>query len=458
MDKKLATGPKGRFGEELNIIFSFGGQIALSQLAQYLIVLTDIVMMARLGEVSFAAGLLINSFYVFIYVTSFGLLQGMLPIASRSVVTGDSAVFSHTVRTGLQIAMVAGPILAAAVFIFAAMLEPLGYETTFAHQAFAYVLYILPGYVLSILLIGLRNVLIALGQTRFFSAITIFAALLNVSLNAILAFGVLGGPELGLAGIGLATTVVDFILFGVFSLLVRRAIRGRYVSAARPLGTSLHIILQIGVPTALIFFIETSMFSGILFIVGRSDTAFLVVLGLIFQYEAMAIMVPVGLSQAAVQRASVAAASGAIAARRISTMIQASLLIVALYVIGLAVLQFGFQLNFPQLLIVGTSLDASLLAALDATQGYTFAIILFHAFVIVIAGILRGLEDVRSSFWIVLVCYWGVGLGLGVALIEFRGYGAELSVTIVAGAMLLSFLSIMFKLNSVLRKLKKLIK
>ena len=432
----------------------FGGQIALSQLVQYVIVLTDIVMMARLGEVSFAAGLLINSFYVVIYVTSFGLLQGMLPIASRSAATEDSAVFSHTIRTGLQIAVVAGLVLATAVFIFATILKPLGYETAFAHQAFAYVLYILPGYVLSILLIGLRNILIALGQTRFFSVITIFAALLNAGLNAVFAFGVLGGPELGLAGIGLATTVVDLILFGLFGLLVKRAIRGRYVPGTRPLGTPVRIILQIGVPTALIFFIETSMFSGMLFIVGRNDTAFLVVLGLIFQYEAMAIMVPVGLSQAAVQRASVAATSGAVAARRISTMIRASLLIVALYIIGLAVVQFGFQLNFPQLLIVGTPLDASLLAALDTTQGYAFAIILFHAFVIVVAGILRGLEDVNSSFWIVLVCYWGVGLGLGVALIEFRGDGAEISVAIVTGAMLLSFLSIMFKLNSVLRQLK----
>ncbi|MCY4048645.1 MAG: MATE family efflux transporter [Hyphomicrobiales bacterium] len=454
MDKKLTTEPKGGFREELNIISGFGGQIALSQIVQYLIVLTDIVMMARLGEVSFAAGLLINSFYVVIYVTSFGLLQGMLPIASRAAATEDSAVFSHTVRTGLQIAMVTSLVLAAIVFSFAAILKPLGYEAAFAHQAFDYALYILPGYVLSILLIGLRNILIALGQTQFFGVITIFAALLNAGLNAVFAFGVLGGPELGLAGIGLATTVVDLILLGVFGLLVRRAIRGRYVPDRRPLGTPFHIILQIGVPTALIFFIETSMFSGMLFIVGRSDTTFLVVLGLIFQYEAMAIMVPVGLSQAAVQRASVAAASGAGAARRVSTMTQASLLIVALYIIVLAIAQFGFQLNFPRLLIVGTPLDASLLAALDTTQGYAFAIIFFHAFVIVIAGILRGLEDVRSSLWIILVCYWGAGLGPGIALIEFGGYGAELSVTIVTGAMLLSFLSIMFKLNSVLRQLK----
>lgn len=454
LDKTLTTEPRGGFGEELGIISSFGGQIALSQLVQYLIILTDIVMMARLGEVSFAAGLLINSLYVVIYVTSFGLLQGMLPIASRAAATEDNMVFSHTIRTGLQIAMFASLILAIMVFSFAVMLKPLGYEDAVANQAFAYALYILPGYALSILLIGLRNILIALGQTQFFSVITILAALLNAGLNAVFAFGVLGGPELGLAGIGLATTVVDTILLGVFVLLVRCAIRGRYAPDKQPLETPFRIIFQIGVPTALIFFIETSMFSGMLFIVGRNDTAFLVVLGLIFQYETMAMMVPVGLSQAVVQRASVAAASGTVAARRISTVTRASFLIVVFYIVGLAVAQFGFQLNFPRLLIVGTPLDASLLAALDTTQGYAFAIILFHAFVIVIAGILRGLEDVHFSLWIVLACYWGAGLGLGITLIEFGGYESEFSVMIVASAMLLSLLSIVFRLNSALRKLK----
>jgi hypothetical protein len=44
----------------------FSGQIAASQLVQFLIVLTDIAMMAQFGGFSLGAGLLINSFYIVI--------------------------------------------------------------------------------------------------------------------------------------------------------------------------------------------------------------------------------------------------------------------------------------------------------------------------------------------------------------------------------------------------------
>ncbi len=453
MADALATQPKGGLGEELRVVSRFGGQIALSQLVQHLIVLTDIVMMAWLGGQSLGAGLLVSSVYVAIYVTSFGMLQGMMPMAARAAATGDAAALSVAVRLGQRIAVLASLILGAVILGFAALLEPLGFDAAFAGLAFGYAVCILPGYVLSVVLIALRNVLIALGQTQLFGAIAIAAALLNAGLNAVFGFGALGGPELGLAGIGLATTIADIAPFALFGLLVRRALRGRTVPVTQAVAAQGGSILRVAVPTAAIFFIETSMFAGVLFIVGRSDIAFLTVLGLIFQYETLAMMVPIGLSQAAVQRASVAAASGAEAAARLWIVTRASLLLVALYLLALALVQFGLHVNVPRLLILGT-LDAALLAELDQTQFYAFAIILLHAFVIVIAGILRGLEDVQSSLWIVAACYWGAGLGLTVALVELGGFDARVSLQIVTAAMLLSLLSILLKLNSSLRHLR----
>ncbi len=430
-----------------------GGRIALSQLVQHLIVLTDIVMMAWLGEQSLGAGLLVSSVYVVIYVTSFGLLQGMMPMAARAAATVDAVALSFAIRWGLRVAVRFSLVLVAVVLAFAVLLEPMGYDASFAGLALGYAVCILPGYALSVILIALRNILIALGQTQFFGAIAIASALLSAGLNAVFGFGALGGPELGLAGIGLATTIVEIVLLALFSLMVRRALRGRTVPVTQPLAAHDKAILRVGVPTAAIFFIETSMFAGVLFIVGRSDIASLAVLSLIFQYETLAMMVPIGLSQAAVQRASVAAASGPEAAARFWIVTQASLLLIALYLLALALVQFGLHVNVPRLLILGTE-DTALLAELDRTQVYAFAIILLHAFVILIAGILRGLEDVQSSLWIVAACYWGAGLGLAVALVELGGLDARVTLQVVTAAMLLSLLSILFKLNSSLRHLR----
>ena len=47
-----------------------------------------------------------------------------------------------------------------------------------------------------------------------------------------------------------------------------------------------------------------------------------------------------------------------------------------------------------------------------------FLVAAFHAVIIVLAAILRGLLDVKTSMVATLVCYWGFGLGLTVLFVE----------------------------------------
>ncbi len=453
MDEAAVIEPDRSFLRELRTLAQFGGPIAASQLVQFLIVLTDVVMMARLGGLSLGAGLLINSVYIAFYVAAFGLLQGMLPAAAKASAMGDSVTYTSVCRVGLRLSFIVGLLLAGAVVVFAFCLEPLGYAPSFSEEAASYALWIFPGYFLSVVLIALRNVLISIGKTQFFGTIAIVSALVNAALNYTFAFGAAGFPAMGLGGIGLATTVVDIllvVLFGLLALKVLRKNRPANISGSEP---ALPTVLRVGIPTAGVFFIETMLFSGMLFLVGRSDVDYLTSLGLIFQYETMAMMIPIGLSQAAVQRVSAARASAGDAPDSLILVAQASIAIVGVYLCLLAILQFGFEVNFPVALVVGAPLSEAILHDIDHAQIFAFAIIAFHAMVIVIAGILRGIEDVQASLWIVLFCYWGAGLGLGFLVIEVGGYGVERSLQIVAFAMLLSMLSILLKLNSALKSL-----
>ncbi|MBL1422313.1 MAG: hypothetical protein COC24_017515 [Alphaproteobacteria bacterium] len=432
----------------------FGGQIAASQLVHFLIVLTDIVMMAHLGGISLAAGLLINSFYIVIYVTTFGLMQGMLPQASRAIAIGDNVVFSNTVRVGLRISLGAAIILVIIIAFFGTRLDVFGYPEEYVQESFYYTIYILPGYFFSIILIGLRNILITVGRSQYFAIIAFLAAVLNVVLNDILAFGDLGFPAMGLAGIGMATSIVDLLLLVVFYIYAKHAMPRLNSIRSTQNWADFKAILRIGIPTASIFFVETTLFSGVLFIVGRSNIDFLIALGLIFQYETMAVMIPIGLSQAVVQRSAVAAANAQNLPKMLPTIIRASLLLTIIYLVVLAVIQFGMGVNFPELLVVGMTLNEDIQILLDKNQIYAFVIIGCHAMVIVIAGILRGLEDVRSSMLTVIACYWGAGLLLAFVVIEIFGYNVNLSVKIVAFALILSLISILIKLKSSLRQWK----
>ena len=454
MTTALKSEPMTGVPYELRWLSRFGGQIAASQLVQYLIVLTDIIMMAHLGGISLAVGLLINSVYVVIYITTFGLMQGMLPLASKAIATGDAVTFSNTVRAGFRTSLGAAVVLVIAVALFGTELEFFGYPDEYAQESFSYIIYILPGYFLSIILIALRNVLISVGRTQHFALIAILSALLNAVLNYAFAFGSFGFPTMGLAGIGLATSIVDLLLLVIFYTIAKYALRGLNIPRSTQIRPAFQAILRIGIPTASIFFVETTMFSGILFVVGRSDPDFLIALGLILQYETMAVMIPIGLSQAVVQRSAVAAANAKDSPKMLPTIMWASLGLVVIYLAMLATIQFGVGVNFPELLVVGTTLNGSIQALLDNYQIYAFAIIACHSLVIVIAGILRGLEDVRSSMLTVIACYWGTGLFLAFIVIEIAGYDADLSIKVIAFAMLLSLLSILLKLNLSLQQWK----
>ena len=144
-----------------------------------------------------------------------------------------------------------------------------------------------------------------------------------------------------------------------------------------------------------------------MFLLGRNNTEFLATLGLIFQYATMAMMIPIGLSQATVQRVPVSVA-GYVgnSPANLKQVTQASLVLVGLYLVVLAVLHLGFEIRFSELFVVGAPLDTQVRDDIDRAKFLTFAIIAFHALIIVMAGILRGIGDVQSRLWIVLICYW----------------------------------------------------
>ena len=141
-------------------------------------------------------------------------------------------------------------------------------------------------------------------------------------------------------------------------------------------------------------------------------------IGLIFKWSALAIMVPVSLSEAIVQ--PVASATGNDGPQRatIAVITRDALMVCTVYVALLTVIHFGLGINVPVYFIVDAAAHPDLVARLDDLALLSFLVAAFHAVIIVLAAILRGLLDVKSSMVATLVCYWGIGLGLTVIFVE----------------------------------------
>jgi Na+-driven multidrug efflux pump len=173
-------------------------------------------------------------------------------------------------------------------------------------------------------------------------------------------------------------------------------------------------------------------------------------LALTLQYASFAIMVPIGLSQAIVQRVAIHSPGKIVDHGSIARIVRASLLVALLYVVVVAFFQIVIDVNFAALMVFDADIDAAITAMLDDNEPFALLVITVHALIIIMAGILRGLGEVNASLLIVLFCYWGGGIGLAHIAIDILDYGAGFGLKAIVIALSLSFISIALKLNSCL--------
>ena len=301
-------------GAEMMTLCRFGGPLALSELILVSIFLTDILMLGLIGELDLSAALLVNATFVLVYVTAHGFLQGALPLAARHYERAQDDAWRGVVSLSILQSSIIALISVSVALMFPVALTWLDYPGDLVAKCRTYILWILPAYGFAMIYIALRNAVISTGSSRWFMTLSVMALALNAMFNLVLGFGFeFGGLSfegMGIAGIGLATSLVDVVYISSFGFLAWRAgFRFDWLWPAEvarrwraSLGPHLRQSIVIGLPVAVIFFVDSTLFSGVLIIVGRSDIEAMAAMALIFEWAALAVMIPFGLSEAVVQR------------------------------------------------------------------------------------------------------------------------------------------------------------
>ena len=408
----------------------FGGRLALAELILFSVFLTDILLLGIMGEINLSGVLLANAAFVLCYVTALGFLQGALPLASQRFEAGDSGGYHAIVVMSLLLGGVIALLVLLIFLAFPVALRLFDYPPDLVAESWRYISWVLPAYMLAMIYIPVRNGVIATGSSRWFMTFSLTTLVLNAAASYVLGFGVSLGDltitGMGTSGIALASTIVDSMLFAGFVWLLFRsgfrlsgipsdALSGRRWPAVR---SQLAPAMAIGIPIGIVFFVDSTLFSAALMVAGRHDVQGMAALGLIFEWSALAIMIPVGLSEAIVQR--VASATGQTGSQHamVAVITKAALMVCMVYVGILALIHFGFGINVPVYFIVDAAAHPDLVMRLEELAFLGFLVAAFHAVIIVLAAILRGLLDVTTSMVATLVCYWGIGLGLTVLFVE----------------------------------------
>ena len=410
-------------GAELKALTGLAIPIAAANLSEMAMALTNMVMIGRLGASALAAGGLGGNLLWCVLVIPLGIIMAVGAVAAHAFGAGDRSAVGRAAGQGLVLAAALSFPAIAVLWWTGPATALIGADPALVPLLTDYLRALAFSVPAALGFAVLQRFVSALFRPRLPTVISMIAIAFNAIANQALIFGDFGFPALGVAGSGLATTLICWAQFlslaGVIA--VTPYFRGyRPFQGIWPLHRPiLREILTVGWPIGGSMAVESWFFLTTGFLVWQFGTAALAAHQVAVSFSSISYMIVLALSHAATYR--VAHAMGArapLAARRAGAVaIIASVLFMSVVACGMWLfakpivgiyLDLDEPANFAVLPIAITLIGiAALFQIADGLQCAA-------------AGALRGLKDTRATLIAALFGYWvagiGSGLGLGFAL------------------------------------------
>jgi len=420
----VAIGP---ISVEIRATVAVAAPLAAANLAQMAMGFINTVMVGHLGGVALAAAGLGGLLYFTMAFALQGIISAVTPLSAFALGTGDRDAASRIAGQGLTFALLLAFPLALAAASVGSLLRSLGYEAALAEAIGRYLAGVVWGAPALLGFAALRSLLAALSRTRAVMIVLLCCVPANATLNWVLIYGHLGMPPLDVAGAGLASAAVHWLMFGALALHVGLtpglAARRVFRSALAPHGGDAKDIVKLGAPIAGMMALEVGVFVAAGLLMGLIDSDALGANQIVLNVASITYMVPMGIAQAATVRCAFELGAGRpVRARR------AGLVALALGVSFMAAA--AILLWSAPRAIIGVYLDVDA----PANQGVVatamrliFIAALFQVFdgtQAVAVGALRGYRDTKMPMLFAAIGYWGIGLFGGWWLAFRLGYGA----------------------------------
>jgi len=415
--------------EEARATLALAWPLILTNIAQSLIHLTDVVLLGWAGPNTLAAATLGVNIYFAFHIFGIGLVIATSPMIAKELGERRHSVrdVRRTVRQGMWAAVIFSAPVMVILWHSGAILVMLGQDPQLAAAAQQFVRALQWGFLPYLWYLVLRSFISALERPLWSFVVGVGAVIYNAIVNYGLIFGELGLPKLGLVGAGIGSASANLFMFAGMALVVTLHRRFRrfhlFGHFWRPDWQRLREVWRLGLPIAATFGLEITIFNAAVFLMGHISTAAIAAHAVAIQVAALTFMVPMGLSQAVTVRVGlaygrrdpegIARAGWTAFALTIGFMSAAAvaILLTAPRLVGL----FGLDPSDPA--------DAAVvpLAISFLTVAAFFQI--FDGAQSVGAGMLRGLQDTRVPMLYAAFGYWGIGLFVAVALAFYAGFG-----------------------------------
>ncbi|MEO5867501.1 MAG: MATE family efflux transporter [Sphingomonas sp.] len=417
----LTEAPAPTHRAELRALGRLAAPLVGANLLQMAVYAIDVVFVARLSTVEFAASTLGVFLYSLTLWALMGLTAACAPLIAAEIGRHRHAVreVRRTFRMGMWLAAIAALSVMALLANGESLLRLAGQQPDVARRAGVFLDILLFATIPATLASVMRTVAAALGRPGWALAVTAMAVGSGALGNWLLVFGHAGFPALGLEGSAIASVVTTTLMALAYAAILvldpklrRYRLFGRWW---RPEWSRLGDVVRLGAPIALTFILEGSLFGGAAILMGLIGVTEVAAHAVALNIAAITFQVPLGVSQAATIRVGMA-----YGARDPGWIARAGQTALALGIGFMAVTALLIW-TLPRL-FVGIYLDLAdpRNAAVVALALRFLAVAAIFQLVdgaqAVAAGVLRGLQDTRVPMLIAGFGYWIAGFGTAILL------------------------------------------
>lgn len=405
---------------------ALGLPLAGSSLAQFLLHVTDVVMMGWYGVVPLAAVVLGASTFFIVFVLGSGFAKAVLPLVATALARGDETQVRRDTRMGLWLSIAYGVVVYPVFWWSEGILLVLGQQPEVAAIGQDYLRIAGLGMVAALCVTVLQSYLSAFGRTQVVLWVTLAAVGVNITVNWALIFGNWGFPELGAQGAAVATVTVQLfslIVLGVYAGLLPALRRFHLFQRFwRADWSALRTVWRLGVPIGLTGVAEGGLFHASALMMGWIGTVELAAHGIALEVAALTFMLHVGLSSAATIRvAQFEGRDDWFGLRRAAAVALALSLVVAVASVALF-------LTLPRPIVA---------LFLDMAKPESAAILAYGVVLLMVAGLfqladgmqvmalglLRGIRDTQVPMVLAAISYWLIGIPASYVLAFPLGFG-----------------------------------
>ena len=403
---------------EIKHLLKLAIPLLATQIVASLMFFTDTIMASRAGHVDMASVSIATGLWSPVIFAIQGLLISVTPVIAQlhgdQTATNKNSKMTRIMYQGGYLALM---ICLVVLFIFQFShipLQRLDLEPELYLKSQGYLDYVVWGLVPASLFFVLRGFCEGVSLTKPALVVSLVGLVANIPLNYIFVFGKLGAPELGGAGCGLATALVQWISFAslLIYFMVSRKLKP-FESFKRFIAPNKKEIKQlgkIGLPISLSLLFESTLFAFTALFIAPLGAIAVAGHQVAFSYSAIVFMMPLSLSMAATIRIGYLKGFGDMEKLRVAI----KTCFVLATVFGLLVMMLTY---FSREAIIAIYTSEPEVVALAASILVITAIYqLPDAIQVMSAGIFKGLKITKPLFYITFIAYWPIGFMFGYVL------------------------------------------